>query len=624
MTDTPLPVPRPEIPSDGQQQPATPASFEALQQRIKQNYGDNKCIVPPQPESLPDDNEAYNEQGFSRESVLDVTIQAIIDNGVDATFATEFATGAYGIESMYGDSWEGRLYGKAYVGPWQVGVDYMRDYYDKIVGSKGDIHKIQDQIIAVSNFVPIAVRALRAASPTGFVEPGWLYIAHQQGLTAAVKAIRAYYSKPDTPALSVLGHNFLDQAGFTLSFTPDSLHYNALATIKQFVDCEVNIFKQSMARGGSGNCGEYMVSFEPGATLSKGDGVPNFSKAVFDIWFMVTDAQMAAAKAQYDGTNIHDDLGVYDANMLGILPIVSWGANPEFTTQFESTQCGPSFIGVNCGPQVLGATGENYTPPSLVVRLQYDAGTNDVTIPLGNHQPDFFQIGFYSSFTLFVAVGGANGNPQCIPVTGGTLHHVLFSVDLNGSCQTALSGPSGELNTFTASSSIKAWLAMDDQNYNGNYFFPANPIYYGAGGDPQSIISNNTFYISTTDVVEIPHSASFSGQPLPALGQSFGIPATPDQAGHLFGLGAAGRVRIWFGETIDTSSTEERRLFIDDEGKAADAQLAVDLFGRVPDIQFGAGTDFLTGTNTGSEDDFTVAGTLTKITGNLKIGTTVG
>ena len=58
MASIPLPRPRPEIPSDGQMQPATPASFEALQARIKANYGDNKCIVPPQPESLPNDNAA--------------------------------------------------------------------------------------------------------------------------------------------------------------------------------------------------------------------------------------------------------------------------------------------------------------------------------------------------------------------------------------------------------------------------------------------------------------------------------------------------------------------------------------------------------------------------------------
>jgi hypothetical protein len=228
------------------------ATFEELQARVKAIYGD-KCLVPPMPESIPDDNPSYNKQGFSRESVLDVFIQALIDkaNGLfDANFATTLATGMYGIESMYGSTTQDN-WGGTYVGPLQVGNAFMTEF-GPAGGSKANII---DQMLAVQNFAVKAYNKLKDGFPGLTIDPFHIYIMHQQGMGGGFKLIGA---NPDTLAKDVIGSGALQQAGYNTLYGPN-------ATVKQFLDAQKTLFDQSAARGGGGNCGEFAVEFLAGS-----------------------------------------------------------------------------------------------------------------------------------------------------------------------------------------------------------------------------------------------------------------------------------------------------------------------------------------------------------------------
>src|SRR4051812_17958676 len=81
---------------------------------------------PGAPNVLPNNNPKYSRQGF-----LDDLIAALIRNGFGDAFATELATGSYGIESCYGsppsmitncsDGQHGSFYGPLQIGDANMG-----------------------------------------------------------------------------------------------------------------------------------------------------------------------------------------------------------------------------------------------------------------------------------------------------------------------------------------------------------------------------------------------------------------------------------------------------------------------------------------------------------------------
>lgn len=338
--------------------------------------------------------------------------------------------------------------------------------------------------------------------------------------------------------------------------------------------------------------------------LQLSSGVPVFSKAVISLWFRVPSAAMAAATAQYNDADPFNSLpGSYDSNLLGIIPLLTFGPNPTVTTDDGSTKLSPSFIGINCGG-IFAANGNN-DPPALVARIQYNSG--HVTNLSGFTSPDYFDIGYLSLFSTFFASSAPGQDQQSILVSPDVWHHVIMSFDMSAGCSTSYTGPGFPAISF--GSSCKLWLSFDDVNYNRNYLWPANPYYYTGGGGDNDIVSNWCFYLGSGGGGP-PTSHSFSAGNIPTSGQPLGIPTSSANASHVYQMERA-YMQVFTGVSIDTSVEENRRAFIKSDGTPElDYSIAQGLLGKSPVIRLHSGKNWQSGKNTGSGPSLSRTGTI--------------
>ena len=346
-----------------------------------------------------------------------------------------------------------------------------------------------------------------------------------------------------------------------------------------------------------------------------GGSVPDFSKAVFSFWFKYPASAASAAIAQYaEQSAIFDATSFYTNNLLGMIPLVAWGANPVISTGDGSSALSPSFIGISCGCQSgMGSAGDfPESPPGLVARFQYDFGTNDVTIGTEPPytMPEFFQIG-YRHFGPHMFAGFGAPDPQIMPAQPDKWHHVLLSMDLSQSCSSSMSGGGGDLDVLSCGSSVKLYIGLDDHNYNDAYFWPSNVSNYGGSGGSNDIMSSTCLTIGDSFQDSVPTSASFGGAALSASAHDFGIPCTGDTSSFNYGGIDMAEFQLYTDVTLDTSDVLNRRLFVTEDGKPASQSLVPPVLGKAADIYLGGRSqNWINGLNAGTAGNFTPVGTI--------------
>jgi len=297
-------------------------------------------------------------------------------------------------------------------------------------------------------------------------------------------------------------------------------------------------------------------------------GVPGLGKATVSFWFRIPATTREAARADYINrrfapAGLNDDLV-----FAGSIPLLSWGPSvlqAQFTSGVMSNSAfvGPSYIGLQMDDVVAEAM--------LSVRFQSTnpAGLNDGSLSTGNS----FQIGQQQP-------GGFSYSTEGMPapdifVAADTWHHLITSFDVS-------TGTHGSL-----------WLAFDDHNYNGPQLYPSGEVarsYVGDGGggsDPNAI-----------DCVFNLFSGWF-GYGFDPVDNPFGTPVPRDYAVHNLPVEMA-ELQIFTGRTLDTSIVDNRRAFIDADGKPVDPAAAALLMGKRPEVLLHGSGNWIAGRNTGS------------------------
>jgi hypothetical protein len=348
--------------------------------------------------------------------------------------------------------------------------------------------------------------------------------------------------------------------------------------------------------------GGLAVDFIPAANLS-GEGVPDTSRMLLSLWFRVPQATLTAATAQFN-TVWSPDGTISDSNLLGVMPLITFGVNPTGTNSFTgySSRQGPSFIGIQCGND-LNFNGDTPPPPryNLVARLSYDTIVDAGGIFLNDHI-EFGAVGDFSVWGLWAPFIGQGPDTDIgyLRIKPDTWHHILVSFDMNGSCTGMAEGG--------ISSSLHFFWALDDANYNGKYLYPAwvggyaNSYPGSSQADLNAVASTGVFWIA--EPVESPPpnypppSYTFSPGPVPMSGDPMALPTSSDNSEHLYQVEMA-ELQIWTNLSRDTSDVSVRRLFIDSKGKPVDPKIAAQALGRPTVLLHGSG-DWMKGKNTGT------------------------
>lgn len=329
--------------------------------------------------------------------------------------------------------------------------------------------------------------------------------------------------------------------------------------------------------------------------LERTSGIADFSKAVISLWFRVPAASLTAAANQFTTAVAADDGGYSENNLLGMIPLLSFGANPEASLDGSgSTRVGPCFIGVFCGDD----------PPRLAVRLQYtdlfDLYHSITGLVKGN-MPD----NFYLGFTDIGVTASVISEPQFITVTADTWHHVLVSFDMSGGCSSH-----SATGAIVVDSSCKLYVAFDDVNKSGEYLWPCAGKCYDVGAGVNDVISMQCLYFTTNPLIA---SRSFAAGDLPSSGQPLGFPTTSDNIALNYNVENA-EAQIYTGVSINTSVEINRRAFVTAGGTPEPSATAQALLGQAPAILLHGSANWIAGHNTGSAGPFTPTGTITSYT----------
>jgi len=234
---------------------------------------------------------------------------------------------------------------------------------------------------------------------------------------------------------------------------------------------------------------------------------------------------------------------------------------------------------------------------------------------------------------------------KAMKVTPDQWHHVLLSFELVEGSATGTYWKRDGMACAPATTTItdnpavkkpsKIWIAFDDVNYTGDnlrgdqaYSIYGDTALRDALGD-NGLISRYTQQAYSTSLFEsrvrnwsangcIAETSTTGGSvssykypasPLPTNKQPFGIPAAKNVMGRILHVEMA-EFLMWTGETIDTGEEDDRRAFIDDDGKPVppgkkstpedDVSGSIEYMGRKPDVMLHKATDWIKGRNTGT------------------------
>jgi hypothetical protein len=387
------------------------------------------------------------------------------------------------------------------------------------------------------------------------------------------------------------------------------------------------------------------------------NGIPDFSKAVFSLWFRVPRESVIAASEH--------SLPTDDENfpmMQKILPLLTYGSiqtNANYQFIIDPDIIGP-YPGEGTPPTLAQPVGwEAHTPyevdPCLIGLHCYSDGTFDMVfnIQTGDH-------GSYDSLQWFATsldyVAGAQ-DQMLTPGTGfvgqafgpdtgyglkstiadgtygiqdaqnenfnvitdislepDTWHHVLLSFDVSGDLTI---GPK-------PSSDCRLWYAIDDVDYRGwENLGPFRAEDDGLGEntivtqqvDHQSYFDDSKQPLFFNNYVPLP-SGNYSPGLIPASGEELGLPAASHYVDAIFRVEMA-ELQIFTGVTLDTGDASNRAAFVKD-GKPVDptGTAASAILGKKPDVLLHGNTNWQDGDNTGTLG-VTIAddGTMTKLPG---------
>lgn len=355
-------------------------------------------------------------------------------------------------------------------------------------------------------------------------------------------------------------------------------------------------------------------------------GIADFSKAVISLWFRVPRESVEAAAENYIETGV-EDFWI----MQGILPLMTFGRpqqNNNFKLVFSKDIAHgdpgetavypayidwtngdpyliePSYIGLQCVPEgrfklVFNLQSEKYGSYDSLIWFCTDmayidyhgeppegsgiAGTwfvttiQDGTKGIQEAQPEFFHVESQNYFAPDI------------------WHHLLLSFDLDGHLDI---GPKPE-------STCQLWYAIDDVDYRGwENLGPLRQEDDELG--PNNIVTPNiwrySFFDPTTPSLFFNHyvadpTGTCSPQFIPSGEAAIGLPAAERYSDAIFKVEMA-EFQMWTGVTVDTE--DDRRAFVDVEGKPVDPAEAERRLGRKPDILLHRSSNWKKGKNTGS------------------------
>jgi hypothetical protein len=326
--------------------------------------------------------------------------------------------------------------------------------------------------------------------------------------------------------------------------------------------------------------------------------IPDFAKVVISLWFRVPSASISAAASQFTTSNVAGDWSTgFDFNLPGIIPLLTFGNNPTFTSDLGSSKMSPSFIGICCGDQ-NPSTSYNFGSPTLCAKIGYATGGGTSG---GPDYPDYFNIGAMTEPHLY---SYGDLDPQFIPVSADQWHHLLVSFDMTSGVASSVSG-----STISFSTACKFYWALDDVNYDGRYLWPSATRAYAGQGGPNDIVSDWSFFISDPGT----SSYSFGAGAIPVDGNAFGIPSDSSNTSYIYDVRMTD-LQVFTDVVLDTSVESNRRAFITADGHPASPALASALLSKTPEILFQTSSDWISGNNRGTAGPFDVTGTIIPVT----------
>lgn len=336
------------------------------------------------------------------------------------------------------------------------------------------------------------------------------------------------------------------------------------------------------------------------AFIQRAGGIPDFSSGVIDIWFNVTQEALDTKTAEWTAWLETDHI---DGNLIGVVPLMTFGPNTEtafFPGTMETGNLSPCVVGVLCDNAPGG--------PHLYVRFQYNYGAPGYTGTINFN--DFFQIGGT------VGTGVSSGIGQYISVSGDAWHHVVISFDFSVGCATSYD----VAHVVNFDRVCPFYLAFDKVNHTGNYLHPGTPSMYGQPA-AQGIVSEWSRALAPDPPPPqvFPSSYSFNAGAIPTSGKPFAFPATSERSSHIQKIRLS-RPRFWTGVTCDLSDEQNLLAFVTSDGQQADRQLANDLLGKSPEIEFSNFRDISSGRNRGTAGSFIPIGTILEYDGDVAIG----
>lgn len=397
--------------------------------------------------------------------------------------------------------------------------------------------------------------------------------------------------------------------------------------------------------------------------LALSSGIPNFSKAIFSIWFRVPQSSIDSVSASS-----------FTPIMNKILPLVTFGrvqkitnsnvrfvnaitpANSPASTDFVATPVGidrldsadadPCYIGLSCvggvaklvfNIQMAGFANEISTNLWVGPCAGYTFGGLPTAVSAG-YDPSpgtgWEQDGATPTYCKFSSIvdltsqsSGANGfTPEQFLINSPTVitadiwHHLLLSVDLSSDCSvhSAANPMDGSLgqNATTADGTVsycKLWYAIDDVNRSGEANL--SPSYVDGSSDPNAILTLNThsianFRIGTVGNLFAPQAfGNYPARAVPATGGAFGIPAGPAFSNKIQIVDMSRPFQVFTGISLDTSIEANRRLFIDADKHPVLSSVAKDALGA-PAVLFNSNKNWKSGNNTGTAGRFSPTGSI--------------
>jgi len=332
--------------------------------------------------------------------------------------------------------------------------------------------------------------------------------------------------------------------------------------------------------------------------------IPDFSQAIISLWFRIPSSTIAAAQADWDNVFNNGGGDIWTA----LTPLLTFGPT-DISTHYSYDSNAMTYsplIEFTNGPSILGVTTDLGTGVSfLSMWLQYTTGGPTVPVRPQNDPPGSTQISesdyFFVGAGSLQAISGPN-SPTPIAITAEHWHHVLVSFDLSNGCSCGFADP------ITFDQVCKFWLALDDVNKDGLYLGPLNDIVSGWSTQGLSGNPNTQSNVPT----------GFAAGPMPTNGHNVGVPSDSSNSTHVQKVELA-EFQMWTGQTLDTSVTVNRRLFLNADGSPVNPLSASTVLGT-PDILLTGQSNWQVGRNTGTAGNLNPTGTINPFTPGPQVG----